>query len=248
MCTVSWVHQEDGYQLFSNRDEKHTRKPALAPRLRERRQVQFLAPIDGDQGGSWIGVNQFGLSLCLLNLYQEEGQFTDSTMNYTSRGLLLIDLIDCPSRADTRTRVEGMDLRHYRPFTLAALEPGRPALLIHWTGRRRLSVNDGEPEMPLLSSSYDSSGVFSSRRQIFNSLLAASGRVSAEMLDLFHASHFPSASAYSPCMHRADASTVSFSRVRVSRDKIEFLYRPGSPCNVDNQAIHLEIRMAEKII
>jgi hypothetical protein len=66
MCTVSWVHQKDGYQLLSNRDEKHTRKPALAPSLRQQRQVRFLAPIDGDQGGSWIGVNQFGLSLCLL--------------------------------------------------------------------------------------------------------------------------------------------------------------------------------------
>jgi uncharacterized protein with NRDE domain len=241
MCTVSWVHQEDGYQLFSNRDEKHTRKLALAPSLRERRQVQFLSPIDGDQGGSWIGVNQFGLSLCLLNLYQEEGRFTDSRMNYTSRGLFLIDLLDCPSRADARIRIEQMNLQRYRPFTLAVLEPERPALLMHWTGRRRLILNDGEPEMPLLSSSYDSPGVFSSRRQAFNSLLAASGRVSPEMLHLFHASHFPSASAYSPCMHRADANTVSFSRVRVSRDKIEFLYRPGSPCSENGDEKNLDL-------
>ena len=31
MCTVSWVHEEDGYQLLCNRDEKRTRTQALSP-------------------------------------------------------------------------------------------------------------------------------------------------------------------------------------------------------------------------
>ncbi len=60
MCTVSWIHEEGGYQLFSNRDETYTRKPALPPSAREQRGVRFIAPIDGDQGGSWIGVSAAG--------------------------------------------------------------------------------------------------------------------------------------------------------------------------------------------
>ena len=37
MCTVSWIHDKDGYQLLCNRDEKLTRKPALEPRLAVRK-------------------------------------------------------------------------------------------------------------------------------------------------------------------------------------------------------------------
>ena len=56
MCTVSWIHQGPGYQLFCNRDEKHTRRPASKPQLLTRGGVRFLAPIDGDFGGTWIAV------------------------------------------------------------------------------------------------------------------------------------------------------------------------------------------------
>ncbi|MCI0665415.1 MAG: NRDE family protein [Acidobacteria bacterium] len=220
MCTVSWIHEEGGYQLFSNRDEKHTRKPALPPSVREKCSVRFIAPIDGDQRGSWIGVNRFGLSLCLLNRYQDESTPFKPDLSYTSRGLLLIELIDCRSQAQARIRIGDMDLMRFRPFTLLVLEPGHPALLFHWTRRERLIVNDGEAEMPLISSSHDLPGVISSRRQIFRGLIRTSGNVDANLLHTFHSSHFPEASAYSTCMHRDDARTVSFSRARVSRERI----------------------------
>src|SRR5687768_12141538 len=98
MCTVSWSHQDDGYHLLCNRDERHTRKPARPPRVHERSDVRFIAPIDGDHGGSWIGVNQFGLSLCLLNRYQDGEQ--SATGSNKSRGLLLAGLMYSPSRAE----------------------------------------------------------------------------------------------------------------------------------------------------
>src|SRR5215470_2366098 len=110
MCTVSWIAEENGYQLFSNRDERHTRKPALPPAVREQRGIRFVTPIDGDHGGSWIGVNQFGLSLCLLNRYQNEAVSSDGVFDYTSRGLLLLELIDCRSGARMQSRIEQMDL------------------------------------------------------------------------------------------------------------------------------------------
>lgn len=228
MCTVSWIHEDGGYRLFSNRDERHTRKPALGPSIHERCGIRFVAPIDGDHGGSWIAINQFGLSLCLLNRYRE-GR-ADAAPNPTSRGFLLIELIDCHSRTDVRNRIREMDLTRFQPFTLLVLEPGRPSLLIHWTGRERLFESDGEASMPLISSSYDLPGVISARRQCFQDLMTQSGKIDDVLLQRFHTNHFPAASAYSTCMHRPDARTVSFSRVTVSRDRIEFIYHPGSPC------------------
>jgi len=246
MCTVSWIHEEGGYQLFSNRDEKHTRHPALPPSAREQRGVRFIAPIDGDQGGSWIGVNQFGLSLCLLNRYQDKAVTSDTALSYASRGLLLIELIDCRTQGQVRIRIEHLDLTRFRPFTLLVLEPGHPALLIHWTRRDRLIVNDGEAEMPLISSSHDLPGVISSRRQLFRCLMSAADNVDANLLHTFHSSHFPAASAYSTCMHRDDAHTVSFSRACVSRDKVEFFYHPNSPCSVEQAENNLEIALAKE--
>lgn len=245
MCTVSWLHHKGGYQLLCNRDERHTRKAALPPSVDERNQVRFLAPRDGDQGGSWIGVNQFGLSLCLLNRYLDEAAATDAQRNMTSRGLLLLESIDCRSRAELRDRIERANLKPYRPFTMLVLEPGRPALVIHWTGARRILLCDAESEMPLVSSSYDAQGVNFSRRRVLEDMAAEPGGVNGEILGLFHRSHSPAASAYSPCMHRDDAYTVSFSRILVSRDRIEFSYRPNAPCAGEREELTLEIHQTE---
>jgi hypothetical protein len=230
MCTVSWIRQAGGYRLFCNRDEKHTRRVALPPAVRERRGVRVIAPLDGAYGGTWIGVNQFGLSLCLLNRYQDEAIPSIEAESYLSRGLLLVELIDCRTRSQTQSRIEQIDLTHVRPFTLLILEPDQSSLLTHWTGQERLSETDGESAMPLISSSHDLTSVSLTRRRQFNNLLMESGKVDDNLLDKFHSSHFPTASAYSTCMHRDDARTVSFSKVNVSRDGIEFFYHADSPC------------------
>ena len=132
MCTVSWLRQADGYVLLCNRDERHTRKPAGDPRIGDVRGVSFVAPIDGDHGGSWIGVNQFGLTLCLLNRYDDLS--ADPSRDYTSRGLLLTDLLDCRDGSQISTRVTEAGLDRFRPFTLLALSVDAPAMLVGWNG------------------------------------------------------------------------------------------------------------------
>jgi hypothetical protein len=242
------MRRDCGYRLFCNRDEKHTRRIAIPPAVRERRGVRFLAPLDGDQGGTWIGVNQFGLSLCLLNRYQDEAAPLVEAVRYLSRGLLLVELIDCRTSSQTQSRIEQINLAHFRPFTLLILEPEQSSLLIHWTGCVRLSEPDGESAMPLISSSHDLTGVSLTRRRFFNSLLTESEKVDYNLLDKFHSSHFPTASAYSICMHRDDARTVSFSKINVTRDGIEFFYHADSPC-ADYQANNkFEIVLAREVV
>ena len=132
MCTVSWIHDKDGYQLLCNRDEKLTRKSALEPRLAVRSGTRFLAPVDGDFGGTWIATNEFGVSLCLLN-----GPNSRSAKATRSRGLLALDLIPLPSIADICDRVADTDLSVFAPFTMAALEPGGPAAILKWEGSKQ---------------------------------------------------------------------------------------------------------------
>ena len=68
MCTVSWLHQPGGYHLLCNRDEKRTRSAALAPTVIEtRRRAVTSRRSMPTCGGTWIAVNEFGVSVCLLN-------------------------------------------------------------------------------------------------------------------------------------------------------------------------------------
>ncbi|MEP6538205.1 MAG: NRDE family protein [Bryobacteraceae bacterium] len=224
MCTVSWVHDDGGYQLLCNRDEKRTRARATPPIVRIRDGVRFIAPSDGDFGGSWIGVNEFGVSLCLLN-----GNGPRSG-NHKSRGLLLLDLISAQSVDDAVGRTSQTELSVFAPFTLVALEPDLPAAILEWDGKDLAVVLDGDRYMPLISSSFDTDEVRARRRAELDRLVQLKGRLNVDVLELFHKSHGESRDAYSACMHRPDAETVSCSRVKVSDTHIDFFYTPAAPC------------------
>lgn len=230
MCTVTWLRERGGYTLLCNRDESLSRKPALAPAVREHCGVRFIAPEDGDYGGAWIAVNEFSMSLCLLNRYQ--GSVLAGT-NQTSRGLLLLDLVECSSGAKVLRRVCAVDLVRFQPFILLVLEPDRDALVIEWTGNSCLIRQERESAMPLSSSSYNTSGVIEARRTCFERLTGGRSRLDPATLFQFHASHSPGRSAFSPCMHREDARTVSFSWIKATREAVEFRYHPDSPCTAD---------------
>jgi hypothetical protein len=223
MCTVTWLHEEGGYHLFCNRDEKLTRKPALPPRLGVRAGVCYLAPIDGDFGGTWIATNEFGLSVCLLN-----GAAGHRPAVVRSRGLLLLDLVSSRSLEEVVNTVEAMDLMLYAPFTLASLSPGEPALVIEWNGSRSCVRTQLEDCYLLTSSSFDTEAVKRIRAEEFARLVG--DRCTAARLQEFHRSHVPSRSAYSPCMHRPDAETVSFSRLDVSHRESLFVHSLAAPC------------------
>ena len=89
-------------------------------------------------------------------------------------------------------------------------------------------------QMPLTSSSFDSCGVRRFRLGEFARRAGMAARVDPALLYQFHASHGTAvdatADAYSPCMHREDAETVSFSWVVVTREEVRFLYSPSAPC------------------
>jgi len=183
-----------------------------------------------------------------LNRYQDEPVPSLEGEGYLSRGLLLVELIDCRTRSQTQSRIGQISLAHFRPFTLLILEPEQPSLLTHWTGREQLSEPDCESAIPLISSSHDLTGVSLTRWRHFNSLLMESGKVDDHLLDRFHNSHFPVASAYSTCMHRDDARTVSFSKVNVSREGIEFFYHADSPCVGAQPNNRIEVAMAREAV
>ena len=231
MCTVSWAATAEGFELFCNRDERRTRRAALAPTVRTSRGVRFLAPTDAEAGGTWIAANEHGLTLCLLNRYPE-GE-SQAAGEFKSRGLLLPDLMSLRDPAEVMRAVARGGLSRFRPFTLLALAPGAPPAAACWTGSRLLVCDEGgDSLMPLTSSSFNTAEVGRARRELFQRMSAGSANRPAELLTRFHHSHEPGPGPLSVCMHRPDASTVSFSRVKVNAGSVEFYYQPDPPCAV----------------
>jgi len=228
MCTVSWAVTPCGYELLCNRDERRTRRAAHAPTEHTARGVRFLAPTDAEAGGTWIAANEYGLTLCLLNRY-EEGE-SQAAGEFKSRGLLLPDLMSLRDPAEVMRAVVRGGPSQFRPFTLLALAPGATPAAACWTGSRLLVSDDGDLPMPLTSSSFNTAEVVRARRELFQRMAADSTNQQAETLTRFHHSHEPGPGPLSVCMHRPDASTVSFSRVKVNNGSVEFYYQLGPPC------------------
>jgi hypothetical protein len=226
MCTVSWFWTAEGYELFANRDESRQRPKALPPRRFEAEGGSYLAPVDTEAGGSWISVNEHGVAVTLLNFYQ--GASRPVASGWTSRGLLVAELAPSPRVEAVAERLSPPALARYRPFTLLALEPGRAAGW-RWDGARLLDLG-APPPMPLVSSGVDVEGATRWRTETLAVLESEASEPRSALHRRFHASHRPEAGAYSVCMHRHDAETVSFSWIRVEPWNVRFDYTPGAPC------------------
>lgn len=228
---MSWFSTTSGYEVFFNRDERRSRKAALPPGIRVRGDTRFVAPLDGDFGGSWLAVNEHGLTLAIENGYTDLDDLAhEPAAGFTSRGLLLTSLADCRSSASVLRRIEGLDLHRYRSFLLTVFDHDGSGLLARWI-RGLLSVDrELERLVPIVSSSFETSEVRRKRRAVFQRMRNATNAGHAELHLAYHESHLPRKGPYSTCMHRPDARTVSFSHIVVDEQEARFYYVPHSPC------------------
>lgn len=222
MCTVSWARDGLGYTLIFNRDERRTRGPEEAPRVHERDGVRFLAPTDGDAGGTWITVNEHGVVVCLLNGYVPS--VGTAAPEPRSRGLLVLDLATAANTDELQARLT--ELQRYEPFVLLALLPEGSAQVWRWDGASLALEVEGERAM-LASSGHDQPAVQAARAARYDELKEASD---GEFLVRFQEDHGTGPSAFSPCMHRDDAETKSQCRVKVTTERVELVHVPGAPC------------------
>lgn len=227
MCTVSWVEDREGLHIFCNRDEMRKREPASSPATGEQEGVTFLAPRDGRAGGTWIAANERGLAVCLLNHYNPDA---DGAGPFPSRGQLVLSLMSCNTLDEVRARLNVAYVQDYRPCILLIFQRGVAVDRFIWD-RVTLQHEVMSRMEPQTSSSFMTQPVITSRISYWRNLVRQNnGLVSRELLDAFHASHHPSKGAYSVCMHRPDAHTVSYTRVRLGHDEVQMSYQEKAPC------------------
>ncbi len=241
MCTVTWLSCPGGYELYMNRDERHTRGTALPPQIHSRgtvEPVRFLAPVDPDAGGTWIAANELGLTVCLLNHYP--GRPPAEPTSYESRGALVMQLVVAHGADAVDRMLGGTDLHSYRPFTLLVVEPDRAPCLRRWNGYGAIESDD-DPQPPITSSSFDQDAVVAARRAAYAAI--AGNDPTSEALLKYHASHVPEAGAYSVCAHREDGGTKSLCRVATGPREIAMHYRPGPPCEGAGASVRVLTRL-----
>lgn len=226
MCSVSWLLSEEGYQLFFNRDEQKSRAVALPPQLLSLNGVAVLMPIDPVANGSWISVNEFGLTLCLLNNYQ--GQSPSGPL--ISRGQLLKRLSSERDIPTLNAAFDSLDLSRFAPFTLLAFDPrltrtDKAVMAFEWDGEHPRIFSECSPRF---SSGVDLEKVQQAREQAYKTCLEQ-GSNRHDLLAL-HQSHHPEQLHHSFCMHRSDAHTVSFTHVEVTPYGQSMSYVGGAPC------------------
>lgn len=227
MCTVTWWSGPDRYDLFFNRDERKSRKPARPPEEAELAGVRYLAPADGDFGGTWILTNEFRLTVCLVNHYPDH--FVADPPHPISRGILVRSLASCKSPAEIAGRLARTELERFPPFFLIAVAPDQNGRLWTWNGHSLEWNYHAQAAQPVTSSSFQKHAVTESRRREFHALRQTRTADFPEALDRFHRTFKPDEAAFSICMLRDDAETVSFTRVRVDGDTIEMIYHDKVP-------------------
>lgn len=226
MCSITFLPREDGFVLAMNRDERVSRMSALPPEVLERDGVLALYPRELS-GGTWIGVNSAGMTYALINWYSQPNCVDG---NPVSRGEVVRGLLSAQNRTTAARLLHELPLERMNPFRLVVVSP-LERCLTEWRsacGRlRRFSLPWKRQHW--FSSGFDEARANEMRHRICARLLH--DPIDLSSLRRLHRSHTPKAGAFSLCMHRSEACTVSYTEINLRGAIATSYYIAGSPCS-----------------
>lgn len=227
MCTVTFIARRSGYALGMNRDEQRARVTASPPARYRSGNRDLLHPSE-PAGGAWIGVNDLGATLALINWYSVAERVQGTAV---SRGEIVRRTLPCDSPEAVQATLVSLPLERINPFRLIGVFPGRRAVIEwRWDRHRIDPVPHGWRSATWISSGFDEPGAQRTRGRVFETALQLASAGSAGWLRRVHRSHRPERGPYSTCMHREDAMTVSYTEIIMSRCRVAMRYTPGAPC------------------
>ncbi len=225
MCTLTWSARRGrpGYELWFNRDEVNSRAAEQPPRRWEPAGAGagFYAPVDGARGGTWLAVNDHGLTVALLNEY---GVSWRPPAPARSRGDLVVAAARTTGLADMAVLLRAEALRNLPAFTLVALEAGGGCASWQWDGARVDEARGAQVASFFSSSSYRPAEVIAARRAAY--ARAAGSTADGAARRAYHFHHDPARAAESVLMCRPDAHTRSVCRVTAGDTQAEVEYVP----------------------
>ncbi len=147
MCTVTFIPNESGSILTSNRDESTLRPASLPPKTFNGKHKKILFPVDPISGGSWIMLDNKGNKVVLLNGATEN--HLRQTEYRESRGKILLHLFDSPN---ILMSWETINLINIEPFTIV-LNINKLLYQLQWNGEEKFKLELDSHESHIWSSS-----------------------------------------------------------------------------------------------
>lgn len=222
MCTLTFIPRPNGYFVAMNRDEQHSRARSFPPRIFN----HAIYPYEPGTNGTWLAVNSRGITLALLNK-NEDGPLP---VKLRSRGELIPALISASSLADVQRLLLEVGFKGMWPFRLIAISPDSREIC-EWSRGTDLSKShyDWQPRH-WFSSGMSDIEAHRIRTTIVEEAWQQPDAGSLPWLRALHQSHQPQRGAYSICVHRDDASSVSYSEIDYESGTATFRYASGFPC------------------
>jgi hypothetical protein len=227
MCTLSLVPKADGFLLGMNRDEQRTRAEALPPALHRSGNLSALYPSE-PAGGTWIGINEAGLCVALINWYSRPQYQGDPAF---SRGAIIPRLLAFPSLDDMERSLFSLPLERLNPFRLFVIGRNSGAVREYRSeGSGTERVDHPWVTNHWFSSGHDEASAITTRSAACLKAAEESDAGTLPWLERLHSSHDPEKGAASICMHRDDAETVSMTTLEVSGESAAMRYHVFPPC------------------
>lgn len=229
MCTVSIVPTTDGCRVVCNRDERPTRPVARPPRAWPTEVSWATYPLDPVCGGTWIGVNDDGLVVALLNRTVGQGE---PCLSPPSRGSIVPALLECVSIAQALNAYDALDVQRFEPFRIVMAHRSIVAVIPGDAARSPAELFPLVTPVMFTSSSLGDAVVAAPRRRLFEQLVLADDDWLHGQFR-FHRHQWTRRPEISVQMTREDAATVSRTTIHVTSRAIDVDYEalPGHSPN-----------------
>ena len=232
MCTVTIHRTAETLLVTMNRDEVRFRAPEKPPQIMldapvehlelrvasgalrpKPHALRWMAPLDGQAGGTWFGANEHALQACLLNRYLPgDDQKWGGAGERPSRGRIIIDLLARGAESDALVWLnEQFDPNPYPSFWLLVAGPTNTHSFA-WNGHDTIErATFAEPWCSFSSSSLRTDEVLAYRKNEFDAWLTRCAPFTG-LIPSFHLLQPQDRAEWAPLMDREYSATRSITQ------------------------------------